>query len=71
MKVEVQCSINSGQYDKGDIVDSGVFPNAKELIEKGSIKAVGGNTQVTEPREKPQIIPKRIKKPVKKEKVNE
>lgn len=71
MKVEVQCSINSGEYDKGSVVDASVFPNYKELLEKGILKVVGGNTQVTKPLEKPVIVPKRIKKPVKKEKVNE
>lgn len=70
MKIEVLCSIGSGRYDKGDIAD---LPkeDALSLIEKGLASKVGMATKPTEPKEVNQIVPKRIKKPKKKEKVNE
>jgi hypothetical protein len=70
MKIEVLCSIDSGRFDKGDIAD---LPKdeANRLIEKGLANKVGMATKPNEPREINQIVPKRIKKPTKKEKVNE
>lgn len=64
MKIEVQCSINSGRHNKGDILD---LPKdeAERLIKKGSAKKAGPAAKPTEAKEVNQIIPKRIKKPKK------
>ena len=60
MKVEVQCSINSGQYDKGDVVD---LPEAtaKIMIQAGTAKKAGGASKVDKPKEQAREIPKRPK----------
>lgn len=70
MKIEVLCSIGSGKFDKGDIMDIDIA-EGERLIGKGLAKKVGMATKPTEPKNTNQIIPKRIRKPTKKEKVNE
>ena len=38
MKVIALCSINSGKYDKGDVIDNLSEQEAKQLIKSGSAR---------------------------------
>ena len=60
MKVEVLISINSGMYNKGDIVD---LPDkqARRLLESGQANKVGMAKKPTPPKEPKKIIQKKPK----------
>lgn len=51
---EVQCSINSGQYDKGDIVDDKVA--TERLIKSGALVEISTKAKVTKPKEGAKIV---------------
>lgn len=60
MKIEVLCSINSGMYNIGDVID---LPKkkAKQLIDAGLARFPKKHSRITEPREIQRIIPKKPK----------
>lgn len=62
MKVEVLCSINSGQYDKGDTPDL-KQEEAQALIDAGHAILCKGKVETTEPKPIRREIPEKPKPP--------
>lgn len=61
MKIELLCSLNSGQYNNGDIIDLS-FDEAKRLIDNGFARVCSRASEISEAKPISREIPENPKK---------